>query len=84
MADDKQPMQASGEGSTPRNGPEESNGRGQGGDSGGGAYPNPHSGKDGKPGGFDGGQSEKDYFGPGQLDGEKADPEKAGRVGQGG
>jgi hypothetical protein len=46
------------------------NGRQGGGDSGGGAYPNPHSGKDG--GGKDGftgtgGQTEMPYHGPGQL-----------------
>ena len=38
------------------------------GESGGGAYPNPHSGKDGD--GFQGGQTEQGYFGTGQL-GEK-------------
>jgi hypothetical protein len=32
------------------------------GESGGGAYPNPHTGKDA--GGFDGGQTEKAYSGP--------------------
>ncbi|MDF0488533.1 hypothetical protein PX554_10360 [Sphingomonas sp. H39-1-10] len=32
------------------------------GESGGGAYPNPHTGKDG--GGFDGGQTERPYSGP--------------------
>jgi hypothetical protein len=43
-----------------------------GGDSGGGAYPNPHTGKDGKGGGFmgHGGQTEMEYHGSGQL-GEK-------------
>ncbi|HYW17622.1 MAG TPA: hypothetical protein VE891_15895 [Allosphingosinicella sp.] len=50
------------------------NGRQGGGDSGGGAYPNPHSGKDG--GGKDGftgtgGQTEMPYHGPGQLGGKK-------------
>jgi len=35
------------------------------GQSGGGAYPNPHGGKD--EGGFHGGQSEPGYFGNGQL-----------------
>ena len=48
----------------------ESPGRGGGGDSGGGAYPNPHSGKDGSGDrGFmgHGGQSEMAYHGKGQL-----------------
>jgi hypothetical protein len=35
------------------------------GESGGGAYPNPHTGKD--KGGFHGGQSDAGYFGKGQL-----------------
>jgi len=35
---------------------------GSAGESGGGAYPNPHTGKD--EGGFDGGQTEKAYSGP--------------------
>ncbi|HEX8307608.1 MAG TPA: hypothetical protein VF645_04240 [Allosphingosinicella sp.] len=47
------------------------NGRQGGGDSGGGAYPNPHSGKEGGGGkeGFTGtgGQTEMPYHGPGQL-----------------
>jgi len=46
------------------------NGRQGGGDSGGGAYPNPHSGKDvGGKDGFlgSGGQTEKPYHGSGQL-----------------
>ena len=45
------------------------NGRRGGGDSGGGAYPNPHSGKEGKRGGFmdHGGQTEMPYHGSGQL-----------------
>ena len=44
-------------------------GRAGGGDSGGGAYPNPHSGKDGKRGGFmdHGGQTRMPYHGTGQL-----------------
>lgn len=44
------------------------------GESGGGAYPNPHSGKS-KPQGFmgHGGQSEIAYHGPGQLGEEKLD-----------
>ncbi|HEX8191929.1 MAG TPA: hypothetical protein VF552_03435 [Allosphingosinicella sp.] len=45
------------------------NGRSGGGDSGGGAYPNPHTGKEGKRGGFmdHGGQTEMAYHGTGQL-----------------
>lgn len=45
------------------------NGRGGGGDSGGGAYPNPHSGKEGGKDGFmgSGGQTEMPYHGPGRL-----------------
>jgi hypothetical protein len=52
-------------------------GRSVGGESGGGAYPNPHSGKEerGEGGGFGGGQSEQCYYGGGKLDGKEA-PEK--------
>jgi hypothetical protein len=48
---------------------DKSNGRGGGGDSGGGVYPNPHSGKKGGKDGFfgDGGQTEKPYHGHGRL-----------------
>ena len=48
-------------------------GRRGGGDSGGGAYPNPHSGKEGDRGGFmdHGGQTEMPYHGSSQLGGEK-------------
>ena len=44
-------------------------GRSGGGDSGGGAYPNPHSGKDAKGGGFlgHGGQTDMAYHGTGRL-----------------
>lgn len=44
-------------------------GRSGGGDSGGGAYPNPHTGKDGGGGGFldHGGQTEMPYHGSGRL-----------------
>ena len=48
--------------------------RGQpGGESAGGAYPNPHSGKDGKADGFmgHGGQTEMPYHGSGQLGAQK-------------
>jgi hypothetical protein len=57
---DKQPMQADGEGSNA--GPDGVNNPAAEGESAGGAYPNPHSGKEG--GGFDGGQSDKAYRGP--------------------
>ena len=43
------------------------NGRSGGGDSGGGAYPNPHTGKDPDEAGFTGGQTEKEYHGSGRL-----------------
>ena len=52
---------------------EKMNGRVGGGDSGGGAYPNPHSGKDGDRGGYmdHGGQTEMPYHGSGQLGEQK-------------
>jgi hypothetical protein len=45
------------------------NGRAGGGDSGGGAYPNPHTGKEGGNDGFlgHGGQTDMPYHGEGQL-----------------
>jgi len=48
-------------------------GQSGGGQSGGGAYPNPHSGKDGDRGGFldHGGQTEMPYHGSSQLGEEK-------------
>jgi hypothetical protein len=48
---------------------ETSNGRSGGGESGGGAYPNPHSGKAGDKDGFlgSGGQTDKAYHGHGKL-----------------
>jgi len=48
---------------------EKMNGRKGGGDSGGGAYPNPHSGKKPDNDGFmgHGGQTEMEYHGSGQL-----------------
>jgi hypothetical protein len=69
------------------------NGRSGGGDSGGGAYPNPHTGKEAKRGGFmdHGGQTDMSYHGTGQLGDqetggnanapatEEKDAEKAGR-----
>lgn len=53
---------------------ERQTGRKGGGDSGGGAYPNPHTGKEGdKADGFQGhgGQSEMEYHGTGQLGEDK-------------
>ncbi|HEX8224802.1 MAG TPA: hypothetical protein VF605_13370 [Allosphingosinicella sp.] len=49
------------------------NGRSGGGQSGGGPYPNPHSGKSGGKDGFlgGGGQTEKAYHGHGRLGDEK-------------
>jgi hypothetical protein len=52
-------------------------GRTPGGESGGGAYPNPHTGKDGAGDeGFmgHGGQTDIDYHGPGQLGEKTVDP----------
>jgi hypothetical protein len=48
-------------------------GRAGGGDSGGGAYPNPHAGKEGGKDGFmgSGGQTEMPYHGTGRLGEEK-------------
>lgn len=64
---------------------EEFNGRVGGGDSGGGAYPNPHSGKTADNGGFfgHGGQSDMTYHGKGQLgeqelEGNENAPAKSG------
>jgi hypothetical protein len=49
------------------------NGRGGGGESGGGAYPKPHRGKEGGKDGFaaSGGQTEMPYHGRGRLGDEK-------------
>lgn len=76
MTDDKKPMPADGSGT--RLNPPDDNGelasrRGgpeQTGESGGGPYPNPHSGKD-KAGNFKGGQSDQAYYGEGQLGDEE-------------
>lgn len=73
MADEKEPMQASGDQGLGAEIAEEKNPPSAGrpdmeenvGQSGGGAYPNPHQGKD--EGGFHGGQSDPGYFGGGQL-----------------
>lgn len=55
-----------------------SHGRSAGGESGGGAYSNPHSGKEarGEGGDFEGGQSVQGYYGGGKLDGEEAPHEE--------
>lgn len=83
MADDKHKMPADGSGThaspadrhgelASRRGGEE-----QTGESGGGPYPNPHSGKD-KGDKFKGGQSDQAYYGEGQLGEDKlADNENA-------
>ncbi|ONF95871.1 hypothetical protein [Sphingomonas jeddahensis] len=69
---DKQPMQADGAGTKPHmpdeNG-EVASRRHSSGESQGGSYPNPHTGKDG--GGFDGGQTERGYHGTGRLGEQK-------------
>jgi hypothetical protein len=90
MTDGKVPMPANGQGGPKLHGDGVSDGnthgRGAGGESGGGFYPNPHAGKElcNESKGFEGGQSGRDYHGPGQLGGEKADKEKTGAIGQGG
>ena len=90
MSDRKVPMPASGQKSHKTHsdgiGDVDTHGRDVGGESGGGSYDNPHTGKKarGESGGFEGGQSVRGYYGPGQLDGEKADPAERGTVGQGG
>lgn len=66
---DKQPMQADGAG-TPRRGTESDRDPPKGsGESQGGAYPNPHTGKE--PGGFKGGQTVQGYHGTGRLGADK-------------
>ncbi len=81
MMTDTQPMQADGAGtkaSPPDDNGELASRRGsdQKGESQGGAYPNPHTGKNGSPEGPDtfmghGGQTDIDYHGSGQLGDEK-------------
>ena len=73
MSDDKVPIQADGNDGIGADVADEKNPPSAGrpdmdenaGQSAGGAYPNPHTGKD--KGGFHGGQSEPGYFGKGQL-----------------
>ena len=77
MAEDKKPMPVDGSGSemampnengelASRRDADTAGGLPNSGESGGGAYPNPHSGKEG--GGFTGGQSGgRGYYGKGQL-----------------
>ena len=75
---DKQAMQADGsetttKGENGRDGASRTDGPGQTGESGGGAYPNPHTGKGGSANAPDrfmghGGQTDIEYHGPGQGD----------------
>lgn len=90
MDDGKQPMQADGSGTRPempdengelasRRDAQMSGGLPNTGESGGGAYPNPHTGKGESPDGPDkfgghGGQSEIAYHGGGQLGEEREAP----------
>lgn len=69
---DKQPMQADGAGAKPKGSDDHGQAPGEkrgDGESQGGAYPNPHTGKES--GKFDGGQSGRAYHGTGQLGDEK-------------
>jgi hypothetical protein len=60
-------------------------GKSGGSESAGGAYPNPHTGKEerGESGGFGGGQSEAGYYGGGKLDGEEAPHEETTPIDKG-
>jgi len=58
---DNQPVQADGKG-TDKTVENNAPGKDHAGESGGGAYPNPHTGK--AKGDFDGGQTDKEYTGP--------------------
>ena len=79
MAEDKEPMQADGSNGVGEELAEEKNPPSAGrpdmqdnrGQSGGGAYPNPHSGKE-EEGGFHGGQSDPRYFGDGEPGADSA------------
>src|SRR3546814_9201795 len=79
MSEQKEPVQADGKG-TRKDAPdgvdqEEVSGRTGGGESGGGPYPNPHTGKDGDSnygGNQDhGGQPDNDYYGPAEKPGRR-------------
>jgi len=89
MADGKVPMPASGQNSPKlrSDGVSDVNthGRQGGGESGGGSYENPHTGKEarGESEGFEGGQSVRGYFGSDRLDGEKAPSEPAAPIDKG-
>lgn len=90
MSDGKVPMPASGQDSPKLRGDGvsdvDTHGLNGGTQSDGGAYENPHTGKEdrGESPGFEGGQSVRGYYGKGQFNGKKADPEEPGAVGQGG
>jgi hypothetical protein len=60
-------------------------GKSGGSESAGGAYPNPHTGKEarGESGGFGGGQSEQGYYGGGKLDGKEAPHEETTPIDKG-
>jgi hypothetical protein len=87
--DGKVPMPASGENSPKLRSDGVSDvgthGRTAGGESGGGGYENPHTGKEarGESGDFDGGQSEQAYHGPEPLNGEKVPEENSGPIDKG-
>ncbi|MFS0737154.1 hypothetical protein ABC347_08905 [Sphingomonas sp. 1P06PA] len=78
---DTHKMQADGGGTDKARDRKPASGHDAAGESGGGAYPNPHD--EGRS--FEEhGQAGGGYHGPGQLGGEKADADEEGRVGQGG
>jgi hypothetical protein len=60
-------------------------GKSGGSESAGGAYPNPHTGKEerGESGGFGGGQSKQGYYGGGKLDGKEAPHEETVPINKG-
>ena len=79
---DKQPMQAMDDHrdtAAPKanDGIEWPSGKDAGGESNGGAYPNPHSGKEGKSSPSHGGQTDITYHGGGQPDGDGEAPNAA-------
>lgn len=77
---DKQKMQADGKGGD-KAGRAPASGHDAAGESGGGAYPNPHDAGESFE---ENGQAGGGYHGPGQLGGQKADRSETGRTGQGG